>query len=107
MSDYDEIPVHSAGKRIGVQWCPWMTDWFNSWSPRNANSNAEGPWDHWVDLAILILKDPMTAIVRPEAHELAQRLATFDFYNEVGRLLTSEELAARFGRGTEAGDSGD
>ena len=102
MNDFEEVPVHSDGKRVGVQWCPWMTDWFTSWSPRNYNSNAEGPWDHWVDLAIQILQDPMTAIVRPDVFETAQKFAAIGFYNEAGRLLTDGELAARFAAPAES-----
>jgi hypothetical protein len=95
---YEEIPAIQVGKRCGVQWTPWMGDYFTSWSPRNANSNAEGPWDHWVDLAIEILRDPLTAIVRPEAHQLAQQLATLGFYDESNRALTDGELRERFSR---------
>jgi hypothetical protein len=96
MTSYEEVPVHQGGKRCGLQWAPWMGDWFTSWSPRNDNWNAEGTWDHWVDLAILILQDPMTAIVRPDAHRIAQELAAIGFYNESGRVLTDDELKARF-----------
>lgn len=93
---YDEIEAVHAGKRCALDWAPWMGDWFVSSSPRNDNSNAEGPWDHWVDLAIGILKDPMTALVRPEAHAAAQALTTKGFYSEANRSLTDEELAERF-----------
>lgn len=96
MSDDKEVPAIQAGKRCGVQWAPWMGDWFTSWSPRNWNNNAEGPWDHWVDLAVKILRDPMTALVRPDAHEAAKALEPRDFYTETGRELSGEELAARF-----------
>ena len=53
--DFDEIEVIQSGKRCGMEHAPWMGDWFTSWSPRNGNSNAEGPWEHWVDLAVRIL----------------------------------------------------
>lgn len=96
--NYEEIPAINAAKRCGVQWTPWMGDWFTSWSPRNSNSNAEGTWDHWVDLAIKILQDPLTAIVRPVAHETARSLAAIGFYSESGRELTEGELRGRFGR---------
>lgn len=96
MADFEEIPVHQAAKRLGLQWAPWMGDWFTSWSPRNSNSNAEGSWDHWVDLAILILQDPMTELVRPAAHETAKGLAAIGFYDESGRHLAEDELRARF-----------
>lgn len=85
-----------AGKRLGLEWCPWMDDWFVSWSPRNSNSNAEGPWDQWVDLALMILQDPMTAKVRPDAHAAAADLPTHNFYDEARTYLTPEELAERF-----------
>ncbi|SOE25644.1 hypothetical protein [Streptomyces sp. OK228] len=94
--EYEEVPAIQGGKRCGVQWAPWMDDWFTSWSPRNSNNNAEGPWDHWVDLAIKILADPMTAIVRPEAHAVAVTLDQHDFYDETQRDLTEAELGARF-----------
>lgn len=98
MGEFDEIPAVSAGKRLGVQWCPWMGDWFTSWSPRNSNSNAEGPWAHWVDLAVRILQDPMTATVRPDAHEAVAALKTRDFYDEADVSLTDEQLDGRFRR---------
>lgn len=94
--DYEEIAAISGGKRCGVQWAPWMGDWFVSWSPRNSNSNAEGSWDHWVDLAVKILQDPLTAKVRPEAHEVAKALKVYDFYDETNRDLTEDELRDRF-----------
>lgn len=96
--NYEEIPAIQAGKRCGVQWTPWMGDWFTSWSPRNSNSNAEGPWDQWVDLAIEILRDPMTALVRPEAHQIGQRLAAAGLYDGANRALTDGELRERFTR---------
>lgn len=93
---YEPIAALSAGKRCGVQWTPWMADFFTSWSPRNDNNNAEGPWDHWVDLALQILRDPMTALVRPEAHTAVADIEPADFYTEVNRALTNEELELRF-----------
>lgn len=96
MYEYEEVPAVKAGKRCGVQWTPWMGDWFVSWSPRNSNSNAEGPWAHWVDLAVRILQDPMTAKVRPDAHEAVKALESRDFYDETDRPLSDDELAARF-----------
>jgi len=62
--DFDEIPALSGGRRCGVQWAPWMGDWFTSWSPRNSNNHAEGPWEHWVALAERILAHPMTAALK-------------------------------------------
>jgi hypothetical protein len=98
--NYDQIEVVHAGKRCAIGWAPWMGDWFVSHSPRNGNSNAEGRWDHWVDLAIGILKDPLTAIVRPDAHAAADPLATHGFYDEAKRGLTEDELNKRFGKTT-------
>lgn len=95
---YSEVEVQASGKRCGVQWTSWMDDWFTSWSPRNSNNHAEGPWDHWVDLAIQILRDPMTKITRPSAHEVAMRALPdpVGFYDQHGRDLTPDELMARF-----------
>lgn len=96
--DYDGIPVEESGKRIGVQWTPWMGDWFTSWSPRNSNSNAEGPWAHWVDLAVRVLQDPMTKLVRPDAAEAIAGLERRSFYSDADRYLTEDELRERFKR---------
>jgi hypothetical protein len=93
---YEEQAVHEAAKRCGVQWSPWMGDWFTSWSPRNDNSNAEGTWDHWVDLALKILADPLTALVRPDVHDPSLTEKTQGFYDESNRRLTYAELRARF-----------
>ena len=94
--DYQDL--HDAGKRCGLVWAPWMGDWFTSHSPRNDNSHAEGYWDHWVDLALMILRDPLTKIVRPGAYEaaMAHLPEPVDFYDGCGRALTDEELMARF-----------
>lgn len=95
--EFEPVPMSLAGgKRCGVQWTPWMGDWFNSWSPRNSNENAEGPWDHWVDLAISILQDPLTKIVRPEANAAVASLKTNNFYDEHLVDLTDAQLAKRF-----------
>ena len=93
---FDGQQVHESGKRCGLEWAPWMGDWFHSYSPRNSNSHAEGPWDHWVDLAIHILQDPLTELVRPEAKAAVAELKTFDFYSEGNRDLTDDELTLRF-----------
>jgi len=93
---FEEISVTSSGKRCGVWHDPWMGDWFTSWSPRNDNSNAEGPWAHWADLAVRILRDPMTAIVRPEAHQLAQQLEPRDFHGDADVYVSDEQLIERF-----------
>lgn len=93
----DYVPVVGGGKRCGVRWATFMGDWFTSWSPRNSNSNAEGPWDHWVDLALAILHDPLTAKVRPEAHAAVARVLRNHFYDESNTQLTDADLADRFG----------
>ncbi|MEV7814272.1 hypothetical protein AB0P05_26635 [Streptomyces flaveolus] len=85
-----------GGKRLGVRRSD-LGDWFVSHSPRNGNSFAEGPWDHWVDLAIKILQDPLTQMVRPEAHFTVKDLPIGDFYSETLHDLTDDELKRRFG----------
>jgi hypothetical protein len=92
---YDEVHVHGSGKRCGVQWTPWMGDWFTSWSPRNYNSHAEGPWAHWVELALAILRDPMTEHIRPELRALVADAEPHDYYDSADRYLTYSELRAR------------
>lgn len=99
---FTEVSAIRAAKRCGVRWKPWMGDWFTSWSPRNDYSGAEGTWDHWVELAVKVLRDPMTAIVHPQAHELGQRVEPRNFYDESNRTLTDEELAARFAGESDA-----
>ena len=94
--DFDSIPMLQSGRRCGVQFTPWMGDWFTSWSPRNDNENSEGPWDHWVDLAIKILQDPFTESVRPDAYETAKGLSPLGFYSETKKDLTKKELEERF-----------
>lgn len=61
-------PTFRAAKRCGLRHAPWMGDWFCSWSPRNGNSNAEGPWHHWANLAAMILSDPRTQAVAPDLY---------------------------------------
>lgn len=99
MSDTEYQPVSGVEKtkRASVARAPWMGDWFVSHSPRNDNSHAEGPWDHWVQVALSILQHPATAIVRPEAHQAVSQVANTSFYSETGRALTDEELEALFG----------
>lgn len=99
--EFDPIPAVTAGKRCGLDWTPWMGDWFTSSSPRNDNSHAEGPWDHWVDLAVRILRDPLTAKVRPEAHAAVQHVQPADFYSETKVALSDTDLAKRFATATE------
>lgn len=89
-----EVAVHGAAKRCGMQWTPWMGDWFTSWSPRNDSNNAEGSWEHWVTLAQQILNDPLTALVRPDVYQAVP--APPERYDQTERNLTDYELMARF-----------
>jgi hypothetical protein len=73
-----------------------MGDWFASWSPRNSNTGAEGPWAHWVDLALKILQDPMTEIVRPEARAAVAGLEPRDFYDDWDAEVGETQLRERF-----------
>ena len=98
MSTYTEIPTIGAAKRLGVQWNPWMDDWFTSWSPRNSNSNAEGTWDHWVVLALSILADPLTKLVNPEAASLVEGFSIPGRYDESPVTLTEAQLQERHQR---------
>lgn len=87
----------SGGKRLGMERSEWLGDWFMSFSPRNSNSNAEGQWDQWVSLALQILQHPATEVVRPEAHAAVQGVDPKDFYDEVSRGLSDEEVTTLFG----------
>lgn len=99
MSSYDEKYINElkSTKRADVVWTPWMGDWFISHSPRNGNSNAEGPWDHWVQLALSILQHPATELVRPEVHTAVSGLENTDQHTETVRDLTEDELNLLFG----------
>jgi hypothetical protein len=105
-STYEGVTFHQGGKRCGLQWTPWMGDWFTSWSPRNDNSHAEGHWDHWVDLALEILRDPMTAKVRPTAHAAVAGVEPVGFYTETGVDLSCDDLAERFKTEVDAANGG-
>ncbi len=94
--DGQEVVVVEAAKRLGLTWYHELGDWFASYSPRNGDGNAEGTWDHWVDLALQILRDPMTATVRPDAHRAVSGVAPVGFYSESNRKLTADELVERF-----------
>ncbi len=97
--DFQEVAAIGAAKRCGVQWTPWMGDWFTSWSPRNGNNNAEGTWEHWVNLALGILDDPLTKVVAPKVHAAArEHLPPLnpDTYSDTERALTYAELMQRF-----------
>jgi hypothetical protein len=105
-SGYEGVPIHSGGKRCGVQWTPWMGDWFTSYSPRNSNSHAEGHWDHWIDLALEILRDPMTAKIRPAAHAAIAGVEPIGFYDETAVDLSYEDLAERFATEVDRANGG-
>lgn len=83
-----------------------MGDWFTSHSPRNDNSNAEGQWDHWVDLALEILRDSLTAKVRPAAHAAVAGVEPLGLYTETGADLSYEDLAERFAIEVNAANGG-
>ena len=99
MDEFDEkdIPRIQHAKRLGMTWIPWMGDWFASSSPRNGNRNAEGPWEHWVQLAVSILQHPATELVRPAAHAAVQGLENTSLYDETNRDLEDDEIATLFG----------
>ena len=86
---------------MSVQHSAWMGDWFVSHSPRNGNTNAEGQWGQWVNLAVSILQHPATAITDPEAHKAAGGLPVHRYYDEVNRTLTDDEIESLFGASHE------
>jgi len=96
--DFEEKSIYGIkeAKRASIVWTPWMGDWFVSHSPRNGNSNAEGTWDHWVQVALSILQHPATEIVRPEVHAAVKDLPNTDLYSESTRLLDDDELRRLF-----------
>lgn len=82
--DEIEQPVIQGGKRLGLQWCPWMGDWFSSWNPDGDHGNAQGSWYQWAYLAAKILKHPFTYAVAPELFQ--PDIPTKDIYLETNRL---------------------
>ena len=99
MTNFEEQEIAGIrdSKRASIVWTPWMGDWFVSHSPRNDNSNAEGAWEHWVQLALSILQHPATEIVRPEVHAAVKSLQNTNLYSESNRTLTDDEIARLFG----------
>jgi hypothetical protein len=95
--EFEPVEAVSGGKRLAVDWAPWMGDWFVSSSPRNGNTNAEGEWGQWVDMAVKILQHAATKTVRPEAHAAVADLKPFDFYTGTNRELSTEEVESLFG----------
>lgn len=91
-----ERSIFRAAKRCGIRQCEWMKngDWFISWSPRNDNSNSEGTWAHWVNLARFILSHPATEIVDKEAY-IPELKADISMYTG-GALLSEEQVKELF-----------
>ena len=94
--EFEEVEAIEAGKRLGMNWTPWMGDWFVSHSPRNDNTHAEGEWDQWVDLALKILRDPLTEITRPELRAAVLPFEPRGYYTGADVNLTKEQLEERF-----------
>lgn len=100
-TDWDEhyVPGIKAAKRCTIRRTGWMGDWFTSYSPRNSNNNAEGPWAHWMQLSLSILQHPATAEQRPDIAEAVKGLENTDYYSEspefgdadIERLFGNEE----------------
>lgn len=93
------VEILKTAKRLGVahpgrEVAEW--DWFVGYSPRNSNNHAEGAWEHWIALAIDILRDDLTAHVRPDVHKTAtDLLPAMDVYASAERYLTGDEIQAR------------
>lgn len=51
------VTYFSAGRRLAMHQSEWLPSFYVSYSPRNDNSNAEGPWEEWVDLARQIIAE--------------------------------------------------
>ena len=100
MSDLDWGEYYVSGirgaKRCSILRPGWMGDWFTSYSPRNSNSNAEGPWAHWVQLALGILQHPATAEQRPDIAEAVKGLENTDYYSE-GPVFGDADIERLFG----------
>ena len=92
-AEFEEVVFAASGKRCGLQWAPWMGDWFVSWSPRNSNSNAEGPWAHWAHLAAAILAHPFTEKVAPELFRPDLPFRT-DLYADAPAYLDEADIEA-------------
>lgn len=92
-ADFEHVPVIHGGKRLGVRWTPWMGDHFNSWSPRNANPNAEGDWHQWAHLAAQILTHPLTKQVCPELYRPDLPTQTGLYYVGEGKRLEGHQIA--------------
>lgn len=91
---WDEVAIIRAAKRCGLSWAPQSGDWFVAWSPRNGNTNAEGPWNHWATLAALILSNPLTAKSAPGLYR--PDLKPAEVHTENPNPLTDQEIAEAF-----------
>lgn len=83
-----QLCLVKGGKRAGVEHHSVDSDWFVSVSPRNNTSNAEGPWQHWVNLAVEILRHEFTKKLFPnlDNDELLSEYITEE------RLLLSDQF---------------
>ncbi len=88
-------PVVDAAKRLGLQHCHTMGDWFVGWNPRSESGSAEGHWVHWVNLAAYILSHPATKAVAPKQYQ-PQLVFDRKMYNG-GKELSSDKLTKFFG----------
>lgn len=107
MTDFNEVFINGngGGKRLDIVWTPWMGDWFTSWSPRNSNEHGEGPWAHWISLALKVLQHPLTERLWPELHAAVADFDNPDLYSETEPIgdLTDEEIGAALGREVSRG----
>lgn len=102
MTDFNDynVPGTRGAKRCDIVRTGWMGDWFNSFSPRNCNSNAEGTWAHWAELALSILQHPATAEYRPELHAAVTELDGIKHYDG-GPRFSDEDVERLFGGGSD------
>ncbi len=94
MPDFREIPEINAAKRLGIQRCAWMNDWFVPWSPRNENKHGEGTWHHWANLAAAILSHPATKEAAPHLYREDLKYDPDLYYG--GAVLSEEQVARLF-----------
>jgi hypothetical protein len=99
--DYKYIATLASTKRLSVVNAPWMGDWFVSHSPRNGNENAEGPWSHWVQVALSILQHEFTDTVNPELRAAALAFENTNLYSEHPNQMSREHIKAVLAREEE------
>lgn len=92
----DRVRLIDSAKRVGISWLPDSGDLFVSYNPKTDRGSCEGPWDHWVDLAIQILQSPLTEIVRLDAYQAVGSLKSRGLYDSADRYLTKEEILTVF-----------